>query len=151
MSWINFPGFRGGPAAVTHGHSSSSSGSGGHHDPATMPMAPNESETTTTAELDIRKNMIQCAELKKLNTRFYSEVLRKKFFVLYEDSRRSVTNPRDHNTESDVSTSTFFLLRAKCNTLFYIVKATWWILGKLSTRKMRNWSFSEKWFKNDNT
>ena len=45
---------------------------------------------------DIKKNLIHCAELKKHNTRFYSEVLRKKFFVLYEDSRRSVTNPRDH-------------------------------------------------------
>ena len=50
---------------------------------------------------DINKNLMNVAELKKLNTRFYSEVLRKKFFVLYEDSRQSLTNPRDHH--SDVS------------------------------------------------
>ena len=56
---------------------------------------------------DIKKNLMHYAELKKLNTRFYSEVLRKKFFVLYEDSKKSVTNPRVHaNGEvSDVSYS----------------------------------------------
>jgi len=41
------------------------------------------------------------AELKKLNTRFYSEVLRKKFFVLYEDSRQSLTHPRDHHSDEE--------------------------------------------------
>ena len=46
---------------------------------------------------DINKNLIHCAELKKLKPRFYSEVLRKKFFVLYEDSRQSLTHPRDPN------------------------------------------------------
>ena len=51
-------------------------------------------------QLHIKKNLIHCAELKKHNTRFYSEVLRKKFFVLYEDSRRSVTNPRDHTADT---------------------------------------------------
>ena len=54
---------------------------------------------------DINKNLMHVAELKKLNTRFYSEVLRKKFFVLYEDSRQSLTNPRDHH--SDVSFKSF--------------------------------------------
>ena len=49
------------------------------------------------------------AELKKLNTRFYSEVLRKKFFVLYEDSRQSLTNPRDHH--SDVSLKAFKIVK----------------------------------------
>lgn len=103
MSWINFPGFRGGPAAVTHGHShdhnvTTNDSHGSSHPSSTA-------STAAPNELDIRKNMIQCAELKKLNSRFYSEVLRKKFFVLYEDSRQSVTNPREqHNGEnSDVS------------------------------------------------
>jgi len=107
MSWINFGGFRGGPAAVTHGHVS--------HDHNLTAASPNEATTHgasasvsnsgTGAELelqrtrDIKKNLIHCAELKKHNTRFYSEVLRKKFFVLYEDSRRSVTNPRDHTAD----------------------------------------------------
>lgn len=54
---------------------------------------------------DIKKNLIHCAELKKHNTRFYSEVLRKKFFVLYEDSRRSVTNPRDHTAAAAAAAS----------------------------------------------
>jgi hypothetical protein len=107
MSWINFGGFRGGPAAVTHGHVS--------HDHNLTAASPNEathgggasvSNSGTGAELelqrsrDIKKNLIHCAELKKHNTRFYSEVLRKKFFVLYEDSRRSVTNPRDHTADT---------------------------------------------------
>lgn len=97
MSWINFPGFRGGPAAVTHGH--------GHDHSVTSSADGHVSANTASADGDIRKNMIQCGELKKLNSRFYSEVLRKKFFVLYEDSRQSVTNPREqHNGEnSDVS------------------------------------------------
>jgi hypothetical protein len=43
---------------------------------------------------DIMKNYIYSAELKKLNTRFYSEVLRKKWFVLYEDSLQSLSKPR---------------------------------------------------------
>ena len=55
---------------------------------------------------DIKKNLIHCAELKKHNTRFYSEVLRKKFFVLYEDSRRSVTNPRDHTLADTADSQT---------------------------------------------
>ena len=57
--------------------------------------------------------MINYAELKKLKPRFYSEVLRKKFFVLYEDSRQSLTHPRDHSQSngdlSDVSKFTKFL------------------------------------------
>ena len=73
-----------------------------------MPLASTASTATAAAggelELqrsrDIKKNLIHCAELKKHNTRFYSEVLRKKFFVLYEDSRRSVTNPRDHTANA---------------------------------------------------
>ena len=72
--------------AATHGSGSASvsnSGTGG-------------AELELQRSRDIKKNLIHCAELKKHNTRFYSEVLRKKFFVLYEDSRRSVTNPRDH-------------------------------------------------------
>ena len=74
--------------ATTHGGASvSNSGTG----------AGAELELQTNR--DIKKNLIHCAELKKHNTRFYSEVLRKKFFVLYEDSRRSVTNPRDHTAD----------------------------------------------------
>lgn len=84
MSWINFPGFRGGPAAVVHGH-----GSHEHSVSAT--------DNTNNDGRDINKNLINCAELKKLKSRFYSEVLRKKFFVLYEDSRQSLTHPRDPN------------------------------------------------------
>ena len=85
------------------------------HDHNLTAASPNEathgggasvSNSGTGAELelqrsrDIKKNLIHCAELKKHNTRFYSEVLRKKFFVLYEDSRRSVTNPRDHTADT---------------------------------------------------
>ena len=63
--------------------------------------------STNEGGRDINKNLINCAELKKLKPRFYSEVLRKKFFVLYEDSRQSLTHPRDPNEvngeHSDVS------------------------------------------------
>ena len=72
------------PNEATHGGSASVSNSG------------TGAELELQRSRDIKKNLIHCAELKKHNTRFYSEVLRKKFFVLYEDSRRSVTNPRDH-------------------------------------------------------
>ena len=73
--------------ATTHGASASVSNSG------------TGAELELQRTRDIKKNLIHCAELKKHNTRFYSEVLRKKFFVLYEDSRRSVTNPRDHTAD----------------------------------------------------
>ena len=72
------------------------------------PHEPNVSgEGNTNERRDINKNLIHYAELKKLKPRFYSEVLRKKFFVLYEDSRQSLTHPRDPSQSngdlSDVS------------------------------------------------
>ena len=76
------------PNEATHGGSASVSNSG------------TGAELELQRSRDIKKNLIHCAELKKHNTRFYSEVLRKKFFVLYEDSRRSVTNPRDHTADT---------------------------------------------------
>ena len=76
------------PNEATHGGSASVSNSG------------TGAELELQRSRDIKKNLIHCAELKKHNTRFYSEVLRKKFFVLYEDSRRSVTNPRDHTANT---------------------------------------------------
>ena len=51
---------------------------------------------------DIKKNLIHCAVLKKLSKGFVSETAKKKFFVLYEDSRQSLSNPKAH-TESEVS------------------------------------------------
>ena len=126
MSWITFPGLRSGHSAGNHDHVSTLKfikqlainslkhpkyrdyaefyckfwrflQSSQEHSVAGSDGGGNRNTR------DINKNFMHAAELKKLNTRFYSEVLRKKFFVLYEDSRQSLTNPRDHTDHSDVS------------------------------------------------
>ena len=91
------------------------------------PHEPNVSgEGNTNERRDINKNLIHYAELKKLKPRFYSEVLRKKFFVLYEDSRQSLTHPRDPSQSngdlSDVSIISIFELISKIISIVVIKK-----------------------------